>query len=164
MPKRVAFGATAVIGFSGLVCDSIGGWLSDRFGRKPILVVPWVLLALAVFPAFSLLEHERSAAALYTTSAVLAGVSTLSSATVIVAITESLPPRVRSAGLALIYALAISVFGGFAQFFVTWLIRATGNPLAPAWYMFSGVIVGLAALCLLPETAPVRRAARKNAG
>jgi len=159
MPKRVAFGATAVIGFSGLVCDSIGGWLSDRFGRKPILVVPWVLLALAVFPAFSLLEHLRSPAALYTTSAVLAGISTLSSATVIVAITESLPQRVRSAGLALIYALAISVFGGFAQFFVTWLIRATGNPLAPAWYMFSGVIVGLAALCLLPETAPVRRAA-----
>lgn len=153
---RVAFGATAVIGFSGLVCDSLGGWLSDRFGRKPVLIVPWVVLALAVFPSFWFLEQRRTGAALYTVSALLAGVSTLSSATIIVAIAESLPLRSRSGGLALIYALAISVFGGFAQFFVTWLIRATGNPLAPAWYMFSGVIVGLAALALLPETAPVR--------
>ena len=157
MPAAVSFGATAVIGFSGLVCDSLGGWLSDRFGRKPVMVVPWVILALAVFPAFRLLEALRTGAALYGASAALAGISTLSSATIIVAITECLPRQARSGGLALIYALAISVFGGSAQFFVTWLIRATGNPLAPAWYMFSGVIVGLAALTLLPETAPVKR-------
>jgi MFS family permease len=156
MPAAVSFGATAVIGFSGLVCDSLGGWLSDRLGRKPVMIVPWVIMAFAVFPAFRLLEALRTAPALYGASAVLAGVSTLSSATIIVAISECLPRRARSGGLAIIYALAISVFGGSAQFFVTWLIRATGNPLAPAWYMFSGVIVGLAALTLLPETAPVK--------
>jgi hypothetical protein len=63
---------------------------------------------------------------------------------------------VRSGAVALIYALAISVFGGSTQFLVAWLIRATGNPLAPAWYMFCGVMIGLAALSLLPETAPVK--------
>jgi MFS family permease len=156
MPVAVSFGATAVIGFSGLVCDSLGGWLSDRLGRKPVMIVPWIILALAVFPAFRLLEASRTGVALYAASATLAGISTISSATIIVAITECLPRRARSGGLAIIYALAISVFGGSAQFFVTWLIRATGNPLAPAWYMFSGVIVGLAALSLLPETAPVK--------
>jgi hypothetical protein len=67
-----------------------------------------------------------------------------------------LPQRVRSGGIALIYALAISVFGGSAQFLVAWLIRATGNPLAPAWYMFCGVIIGLIALVQLPETAPIK--------
>jgi hypothetical protein len=86
----------------------------------------------------------------------LASISTLSSATIIVTITESLPQRVRSGGIALIYALAISVFGGSAQFLVAWLIRATGNPLAPAWYMFCGVIIGLIALVQLPETAPIK--------
>ena len=156
MSAKIAFGATAVIGLSGLICDSLGGWLSDRLGRKPVMIVPWLFLAIAVFPSFWLLERLRTGAALYTACAVLGSLSTLSSATIIVAITESLPHRVRSAGIAITYALAISVFGGSTQFVVAWLIRATGNPIAPAWYMFCGVIIGLIALSRLPETAPVK--------
>jgi MFS transporter, MHS family, citrate/tricarballylate:H+ symporter len=156
MSAKIAFGATAVIGLSGLTCDSLGGWLSDRLGRKPIMIVPWLFLAVAVFPSFWLLERLRTGTALFTACAVLGCLSTLSSATIIVAITESLPRRVRSAGIAITYALAISVFGGSTQFFVAWLIRATGNPLAPAWYMFCGVVIGLIALSQLPETAPAK--------
>jgi len=156
MSAKTAFGATAVIGLSGVLCDSLGGWLSDRFGRKPVMILPWVVLAMAVFPAFILLDRLRTGAALYAVCAILGCVSTLSSATVIVSITEALPARVRSGGIALIYALAISVFGGSAQFSVAWLIRATGSPLAPAWYMFCGVIIGLIALLNLPETAPIK--------
>ncbi len=159
MSAGIAFGATAVIGLSGVICDPLGGWLSDRFGRKPIMIVPWLLLAAAVFPAFWLLERLRSGPALYAACAVLACLSTLSSGTIIVAITEALPQRVRAAGIALMYALAISVFGGSTQFLVTWLIRATGNPLAPAWYMFCGILIGLVVLLQLPETAPVKSGA-----
>lgn len=156
MSAKIAFGATAVIGLSGVICDPLGGWLSDRFGRKPIMIVPWLFLAICVFPSFWMLERLRSGAALYVACAMLGSISTLSSATIIVAITESLPHRVRSGGIAVIYALAISVFGGSTQFFVAWLIRATGNPIAPAWYMFCGVVIGLVALFQLPETAPVK--------
>lgn len=156
MPTKVALGATAIIGFSGVICDPLGGWLSDRFGRKPIMIVPWLFLAVAVFPSFWLLERLRTGAALYGACAVLGSISTLSSATIIVAITESLPQRQRSTGIALTYALAISVFGGSTQFFVAWLIQVTGNPLAPAWYMFCGVIIGLITLSQLPETAPIK--------
>ena len=156
MSSKIAFGATAVIGLSGVICDSLGGWLSDRFGRRPIMIVPWLFLAVAVFPCFWMLERLRTAAALYSACAVLACISTLSSATIIVAITESLPRRVRSGGIAIIYALAISVFGGSAQFLIAWLIRATGNPLAPAWYMFCGVVIGIIVLFQLPETAPIK--------
>jgi MFS family permease len=156
MSSKIAFGATAVVGLSGVICDSLGGWLSDRFGRRPIMIVPWLFLAVAVFPCFWMLERLRTAAALYSACAVLACISTLSSATIIVAITESLPRRVRSGGIAIIYALAISVFGGSAQFFTAWLIRATGNPLSPAWYMFCGVVIGIIVLFQLPETAPIK--------
>jgi MHS family citrate/tricarballylate:H+ symporter-like MFS transporter len=162
MPAKIAFGATAIVGMCGVVCDPLGGWLSDRFGRKPIMIIPWLCLAIAVFPCFALLERERSGAALYLACGILASASTLSTSTSLVAITESLPHRVRSGALAIMYALAISIFGGSTQFIVAWLTRLTGSPLAPAWYMIGGVIVGLVALCIMPESAPIKIGIERN--
>jgi MFS family permease len=160
MPAAISFGATAAIGASGLVCDTLGGWLSDRLGRKPVMIIPWLVLIVAIYPSFWVLERLRTGTALLAVSAILNGIQTLSSATIIVAITESLPRKVRSGAFALIYALAISVFGGSTQFLVAWIIHATGNPLAPAWYMLGAVTVGLIAMMRLPETAPVRQPVR----
>jgi MHS family citrate/tricarballylate:H+ symporter-like MFS transporter len=156
MAAKIAFGATAIVGLSGVVCDSLGGWLSDRFGRKPVMIIPWLFLAVAVFPCFALLERERSTGALYLACGILACSSTLSTSTSLVAITEALPHRVRSSALGILYALSISIFGGSTQFLVAWLTRLTGSPLAPAWYMIGGVIVGLIALWFMPETAPIK--------
>jgi MFS transporter, MHS family, citrate/tricarballylate:H+ symporter len=156
MPARIAFGATAVVGLCGVVCDPLGGWLSDKVGRKPVMVIPWLCLALAVFPCFMLLERERSSFALYVACGVLACASTLSASSALIAVNESLPHRVRSGAFGIIYALSISIFGGSAQFIVAWLTRLTGNPLAPAYYMIGGVIVGLIAQSLMPESAPIK--------
>jgi len=156
MPANLALGATAVVGLCGFVCDPISGWLSDRFGRKPVMIVPWIVLLLAIFPSFWLLANLRTGAALYGASVMLAMASTLSSATVLVTITESLPHHVRSGSLSLIYAISISIFGGSTQFMVNWLTHITGNTLAPAWYMVAGVAVGLTAILLMPETAPIK--------
>jgi MHS family citrate/tricarballylate:H+ symporter-like MFS transporter len=156
MSSKIAFGATAVVGLSGVICDTLGGWLSDKFGRKPVMIVPWLCLAIAVFPCFTLLERERSAFALYAACGILACASTLSASASLISVTESLPHRVRSGALAIIYALSISIFGGSTQFIVAWLTRLTGNPLTPAWYMIGGVIVGFMALRFMPETAPIK--------
>jgi MHS family citrate/tricarballylate:H+ symporter-like MFS transporter len=156
IPARIAFGATAVVGLCGVVCDPLGGWLSDKFGRKPVMILPWLCLAFAVFPCFTLLERERSGIALYAACGILACASTLSASASLISVTESLPHKVRSGALGLIYALAISIFGGSTQFIVAWLTRLTGSPLTPAWYMIGGVIVGLIALRVMPETAPIK--------
>lgn len=164
MPVRLALGATVVVGLCGVVCDPISGWLSDRIGRKPVMIVPWCLLLVSIFPAFYLLGSMRTGPVLYATTAVLAVASTLSTATVLVAITEALPRHVRSGGLSIMYALSISVFGGSTQFIVAWLTRLTGNPMTPAWYLIGGVGVGLIAIASMPETAPVKTLAPDRQG
>ncbi len=73
----------------------------------------------------------------------------------LVTITESLPKAVRSGAVATIYALAITVFGGSAQFIIKWLGEATGSHLTQAWYLTGALVVGGTAALLMPESAPV---------
>ncbi len=157
MPIGLAFGASAILGLTTVVFCPLGGWLSDRFGRKPVMMVPWATLAVLAVPCFSVIAHLRSQLALFSATALMAGAGAIGGAAMLAAITESLPKPVRSATLALVYALAIAIFGGSAQFNVAWLTGATHNPVAPAWYMVVGVCVGLVAMAAMRETAPARR-------
>jgi MHS family citrate/tricarballylate:H+ symporter-like MFS transporter len=154
MPANVAFAATVVVGLCGVFLDLVGGVLSDRFGRKAATLVPGALLLVSILPAFYAILHYRSTAALLGVTAVLASLGTLFGTPMIVWITESLPTAIRSGSVAVIYAVAISAFGGTTQYAVTWLMKATGSPLAPAWYWSGALAVGLTAMCVARESAP----------
>jgi hypothetical protein len=75
----------------------------------------------------------------------------------VILITESLPRHVRSGILAIVYAVGVSVFGGSTQVTIQWLIDRTGNPLAPAFYWAAALAIGVVAMVLVKESAPVRR-------
>ena len=66
---------------------------------------------------------------------------------------ELFPRRVRATGLALCYGLGVSIFGGFSQFIATWLVKATGSNLGPAWYVIGTGLVSLVAIAMVRETA-----------
>lgn len=159
MRADVAFGTTVIVGLTDFCLAPVGGWLSDRYGRKPMMMIPWLSLFLLVVPAFTLMTRFPTPATLFGATGVMAVMMTLGSAPVLVSLTEALPASVRSGALAITYALAISSFGGTAQFIVTWLIVVTGNPMAPAWYMMTAVGIGFAAMIAMRETAPVKTAA-----
>ena len=164
MATQVGFLATIFVGLTGMVTDPLGGWLSDRFGRKPTMIVPWVVLLFSAVPGFFLLAHFRITGALIGMTIALTVAAGIASASVLVAVTEILPARVRAGSLGLIYAVAISNFGGSTQFTAAWLTKLTHNPLAPAWYMTVWVAIALLAMLALPETAPVRTTTEKGPG
>jgi MFS family permease len=156
LPATISFTLIIINGGVSMVFEALSGLLSDRFGRKPVMIVPGILLVLSILPCFWVLSHYRSVWAMYGAEAVMAMFAAVSSVPVIVTITEQLPARIRSGAVATIYAFAISIFGGSTQFVLKLLIDRTGNPLAPAWYWTGAAIVGLVAMALVRESAPAR--------
>lgn len=156
MSPQLAFLATLVSALAMMCCDPLGGWLSDRIGRRPVMLGATALLAACTYPAFLAIVRSHSAAVLYGACALLGILTGLNQGPVVAALSESLPPRVRAGTLSLVYALAIAVFGGSTQFVIKWLLHLSGSPLAPGWYMLAAALLGLASMSLLPESAPVR--------
>ncbi|MDQ4087261.1 MAG: MFS transporter [Pseudomonadota bacterium] len=152
-----AFSATIFFGLAAVTFDLLGGVVSDRVGRKPVMLFGFGTLAVTLIPAFLWLNASPALITLGIVSFWLSAWNALGPAAALTGLTEALPMRSRSATLALSYALAVAIFGGSAQFIVAWLTQKTGDPLSPAYYILAVVLVGLGAMASFPETAPRRR-------
>lgn len=151
MAVPTAFAATVVLGVIGVVGDLAGGLLADRFGPKRVLVAPWLILIVAAIPVFHVLNELRTPSALLISTAVLTVFHILGSSPATLHFVQALPARVRAGAIGIVYALAIAIFGGTTQVVETLLIRWTGNPVAPGWYMIGAVIFALAGALYIPE-------------
>lgn len=152
MPPAVAMGATVAVGLATLVFSLAGGWLCDRYGRKPVMLWPRVAAAVLTVPAFWLLDAVPTPLTLVAVSAFLAALTAISGAASLVAIPEAFARRHRALGMGVAYAVGVSVFGGTTQFIITWLIHATGSPVSPAWYVAAASVLTAAAMLAMPET------------
>ncbi len=153
LPLDQAFLAQSI----GLACEVVliptFGVLSDRVGRKPVMIAALVLDLMVTYPLFSWVSANPSFGALLTMQIILCSLFGVFNGPISTALAEQFPTSVRSTALAISYNVAVMLFGGFAQFFVTWLIQATGTPIAPAYYLMFGAAVGLLAALFLRERA-----------
>jgi MFS transporter, MHS family, proline/betaine transporter len=153
LPMASALWAAWTAAVVTVICSPFAGALSDRVGRKRVLWVSRVLLIVAVYPAFMVINASPTVPVLL---AVVAGLAVLVAFTAvpnIVMLPEMFPREIRATGMSIVYCLGVSIFGGFAQFFATWLIQVSGSNLAPAWYLIGCGVVSLIPLPFMRETA-----------
>jgi len=163
MRPGVSFLGSAMGNLSGVAAVLLGGWLSDRRGRRPVMI--WANLAnlVLILPVFYWITSSRTAFALIAGSTLLGVVSSLGTGAFYAALTETLPKRIRGRTFATVYATAIATFGGTTQLVITWLIKTTGSPMAPAFYLAGATVVGQIAIMLILESAPAKAAAPAGA-
>jgi MHS family citrate/tricarballylate:H+ symporter-like MFS transporter len=157
MKVSVAFTATIAYGLTGVLFNVIGAVASDRIGRRPVMIAPRVLLLAAILPAFWLLDRNRDGATLAAITVVTTAFGSTSGGGMMAAISESMRKSSRSATFAIVYACTIALVGGTTQLLATWLIKQTGNNLAPAWFYVAATVIGLLGMVFLRESAPARR-------
>jgi MFS transporter, MHS family, proline/betaine transporter len=151
LPQSDAFAVTAYMSLVGVIWCVIAGWISDRIGRKVLLLISSIGLVVLTYPMFAWLAAAPSLTRLVVIETVFAIlVSTFASVSPTL-LAELFPTRVRNTALALSYNIAVAVFGGFGQFIVAWLIIHTGDVLAPAYYVSAASVIGVIAVLPLAD-------------
>jgi MFS family permease len=140
---------------------AVGAW-ADRFGRKLMLVVSRVIFVLVVYPAYLMLTSPQATpAVIIAINMLLNFIFSLGIGAIYAFLPEAFPKSVRSSGLAILYALSVTIFGGTTQFIVAWLIDWVKDPLVPAWYQIIANVASIVGVMLLmphPEVVIERTA------
>jgi len=152
LPDSTAMLGAVTLGITGCIGALAGGLLADRWGIRMIAIAPRILLMLVLFPAMKLLIASPSATTLVLTISILSLLQAMSAAVGVMVIPLIFPRAVRATALALTYSLGVAVFGGTATYVVTWLVGATGDPLASTYYVMAANVALLAAFLAVRNT------------
>lgn len=128
------------------------GHLSDRLGRRKVLMSASILFIIFTVPAFMLLGTE-SIVAILLVQVLLGAMLTLNDGSLASFLAENFPTRVRYSGFAVSFNVGNAVFGGTAPAIATMLIATTGSAIAPGWYLMGAAVIALIAVALSPETS-----------
>ena len=134
----------------------LAGWASDKVGRKPFLLTSAAGFALVSIPLFVFMAEARSGMSVITATAVAGVFSGLFSGTAPTYLCELLPTRVRYTALSVGYNGAVMLFGGFAPFIATLLVRVTGVTIAPAFYVTAAAVLSFLVIALVRAPDPTK--------
>lgn len=128
------------------------GALSDRVGRRPLMIFSCVAFIVLGYPFFLLASSGSVGLAIIGELLMMVCYAPYA-ATCASFLTEIIPTRVRYTSMSFGYNVAVAVFGGFAPFISTWLVRETGSSIAPALYLIAAAVITVIAVARCRETA-----------
>ena len=155
--SRQAFLASLVGNCFMVVACVFAGSLSDRFGRRAVLVFGTLLMLFGIYPMLLWLAASHTTLTLIAVQTVFCIMVAIFVGVAPSALAEIFPTAVRSSGMSLSYNFAVTVFGGFAPMILTWLTQRAGGTYAPAWYVMAACLVALVSILLLPLRRPAAR-------
>jgi MFS transporter, MHS family, citrate/tricarballylate:H+ symporter len=151
---------TLCIGFSNLFWLPVGGAISDRVGRRPMLIAIPALAILTAYPLMSWLVSDTSFAHLLLVQLWFSFIFGTYNGAMIPFLAEMMPPMVRTAGFSLAFSCATAIFGGMTPAVCTYLIHATNNRAMPgAWLTVPALLALTSALLARVRMQPVPEAA-----
>lgn len=151
LPPTVALFGAVLTGLLSFVLAPLVGLASDRVGRKTLIVWGRVAMMLMIYPGFLWLNISPSPAVLFIVVGLLSTALVVQTVPAITMLPEMFPKHVRASGMSLVYSVGVALFGGFSPFVSTWLVGASGNKLAPAWYLLGMTLVSLLGLLWLRD-------------
>lgn len=135
LPQSTGFIAGMVGGLCIMVFAPLVGSLADRMGRRLFLSGSALLILVLAYPMFAYINMAPGLGSLLLFQLVFGVLIAAYTGPILAAFSELFPAKVLSTGLSVAYNLAVTIFGGFASFIITWLIAATGSTMAPAFYV-----------------------------
>ncbi|WP_407167942.1 MFS transporter [Bradyrhizobium sp. ORS 111] len=157
LPLMQSFLVQMIAAIVMVIVVPIAGAVSDRYPRKPLLLVSLIGYFVSLYPLYSWVIAEPTILKLLAAQVVIGFFSAFFLGVYCTTLVELFPVRIRSTSLSIVNNVAVLISGGFAQFFVTWLIALTASPLAPIFYVMIGVGLGLiSVLAMRPTDAKPR--------
>ena len=140
---------TLLVGVSNFIWLPIGGTLSDRLGRRPLLLAISLLCIFTAYPAMHWLAEAASFERLLAVLLYFSFFFGIYNGAMVAALTEVMPQNVRVVGFSLAFSLATAVFGGFTPAISTLLVQATGDKASPACWLMFAAMCGFTATTIL---------------
>jgi MFS transporter, MHS family, citrate/tricarballylate:H+ symporter len=136
---------TLLVAVTNFIWNPVGGAVSDRIGRKPVLLTIAGLSLVTAYPALNWLVSAPSFGKLLTVQMMFSFYFGTYSGTMLGALVEIVPRHVRTTCFSLAFALAAALFGTFTPFASTWLIQQTGDKASPCYWLMFGASLGIIA-------------------
>ncbi|WP_339030399.1 MFS transporter [Bradyrhizobium symbiodeficiens] len=145
LSQQDALLVTLLVAVTNFFWNPVGGALSDRIGRKPVLITIACLSLVTAYPALHWLVAAPSFGKLLAVEMMFSFYFGVYSGTMLGALVEIVPAHVRTTCFSLAFALAAALFGTFTPFASTLLIEHTGDKASPGYWLMLAAVLGIIA-------------------